>query len=100
MAIDEASRHQLYRTLEEKIGAESAATLMGLLPPVGWADVATKRDLVQLEIRLDLKLEKLESQLGERLESTLRAQAFKFMTFVTVLVVGVATIALGIARLR
>jgi hypothetical protein len=30
---------------------------MELLPPVGWADVATKHDLVLLETRIDAKLE-------------------------------------------
>lgn len=48
MAIDERARHELHRKLEEVLGAEEAATLMAHLPPVGWADVATKQDLAQL----------------------------------------------------
>lgn len=52
MTISEQSRHELYRRLEETLGAEAAATLMEHLPPVGWADVATKRDLDVLEHRL------------------------------------------------
>ena len=48
MAIDERARHQLYLRLEEHLGAEAATTLMEHLPPVGWADVATKRDLDHL----------------------------------------------------
>jgi hypothetical protein len=45
MMIDERSRHALYLRLEEVLGAEEAETLMEHLPPVGWADVATTRDL-------------------------------------------------------
>jgi hypothetical protein len=45
MATSEASRHALHNRLDEVLGAGEAATLMGYLPPVGWADVATKRDL-------------------------------------------------------
>ena len=52
MAITEESRHRLYQALEDKIGREHATTLMEQLPPVGWADVATKRDLDALETRL------------------------------------------------
>ncbi|HEV7862972.1 MAG TPA: hypothetical protein VGR20_09735 [Acidimicrobiia bacterium] len=48
MAIDERARHQLYLRLEEHLGAEAATTLMEHLPPTGWADVATKRDLDHL----------------------------------------------------
>jgi hypothetical protein len=44
MAIDEASRHRLFQRLEEVLGTDEAATLMEHLPPVGWADVATKRE--------------------------------------------------------
>jgi hypothetical protein len=45
MAISEESRHHLYQRLEEVLGPAPAATLMEHLPPVGWADVATKQDL-------------------------------------------------------
>ena len=45
MAISEESRHRMYGRLEEVLGVEEAATMMAHLPPVGWADVATKRDL-------------------------------------------------------
>jgi hypothetical protein len=55
VAITEQSRHQLYKHLEELMGADDAATLMGHLPPVGWADVATRRDLDAMEQRLRLE---------------------------------------------
>jgi hypothetical protein len=48
MALDERARHQLYLRLEEHLGPEAAATLMERLPPTGWAEVATKRDLDHL----------------------------------------------------
>ena len=56
MSITEASRHQLYVRLEKILGPEEATILMEHLPPVGWADVATKRDLDHLgsELRGDL----------------------------------------------
>ena len=39
------------------LGGDEGITLMELLPPVGWADVATKQDLAMLETRIDAKLE-------------------------------------------
>ena len=50
MAITDEARNRLYNTLREKLGAEDATTMMELLPPVGWADVATKRDLDHLAL--------------------------------------------------
>lgn len=35
---------------------------MNLLPPVGWADVATKQDLAHLEQHLEGRLDKLEGR--------------------------------------
>jgi hypothetical protein len=52
MPVDERSRHSLYLRLEEILGPQDATTLMEHLPPVGWADVATKRDLDHLAERL------------------------------------------------
>jgi len=48
MTISEQSRHAMYVQLESVLGQEAALILMEHLPPVGWADVATKRDLDQL----------------------------------------------------
>jgi hypothetical protein len=45
MPVTEHERHQLFSWFEEHLGSERAATLMSLLPPVGWGDVATRRDL-------------------------------------------------------
>jgi len=59
MSIDEQSRHRLFARLEEVLGAEEATTLMDHLPPVGWADVATKRDLDQLAIVTKRDLDQL-----------------------------------------
>jgi hypothetical protein len=44
--------------------------IMSLLPPVGWADVATKQDLRGLEAKLEVKMEAMESRLNERIIRT------------------------------
>lgn len=49
MTISEQDRHTLHTRLDEILGEEEASTLMAHLPPVGWADVATKADLQVLE---------------------------------------------------
>lgn len=57
MAISDETRYQLHQRLDEVLGPDEAATLMAHLPPVGWADVATKRDLDHLVTVFDAKLE-------------------------------------------
>src|SRR5699024_10887144 len=47
MSITEAERHQLYQRLENVLGSDEAAILMEHLPPVGWADVATRSSIEQ-----------------------------------------------------
>ena len=67
---------------------------MELLPPVGWADVATKHDLLPIERRLDgvdERLARLEQRLDEATRE-IRAQTWKLMTLV-VAVVGVVVAA-------
>jgi hypothetical protein len=60
LTITEFDRHRLHRALEVAIGAEEAATLMEHLPPVGWADVATKRDLDHLHALTTRDLDKAQ----------------------------------------
>ncbi len=68
MVVDERSRHELYRRLEEVLGPDAATTLIEHLPPVGWADVATRNDLAGLEQRMDLRLARVEERLEARFE--------------------------------
>jgi hypothetical protein len=56
MAVSEYDRTQLFVWFEEHMGKERATTMMNLLPPVGWGDVATRRDLDLLEERIEAKL--------------------------------------------
>jgi hypothetical protein len=52
----EEDRYDMHRGLEETLGTKRAATLMEHLPPVGWADVATKRDLDMLHLGIKAEL--------------------------------------------
>ncbi len=70
MAVSESDRHELYQQLERKIGKGPTETMMALLPPVGWADVATRHDLEQLEARIEAKMEAMESRINERIVRT------------------------------
>jgi hypothetical protein len=65
-AITEETRHRLFKRLEGVLGEEDATVLMEHLPPVGWADVATRRDLDVLELRFEAKLERSLRELEHR----------------------------------
>jgi hypothetical protein len=108
MAIDERARHQLYLRLEEHLGAEAASTLMEHLPPTGWADVATKRDLDQATALLKADLDQytallkgdlgaFKAELEKSIERT-RADLLKTISTHTVAIVFtmVATILAGL----
>lgn len=77
MVVDERSRHELYRRLEEVLGPDAATTLIEHLPPVGWADVATRHDLAGLEQRIDLRFERVEERF-ERVEERIKAAMSEF----------------------
>ena len=59
MTITDADRHRLYDALVATLGEQEAAILMEHLPPVGWADVATKTDLDHLRAATKADLENL-----------------------------------------
>src|SRR5262245_6445980 len=71
MSVSEHDRHQLFTWFEEHMGSERAVTMMNMLPPTGWGDVATRRDLELLEARIDAKFDQFEARLEARLEAKL-----------------------------
>ena len=95
MASGERERRELQEALVGTIGPDPADTLLGYLPPVGWADVATKRDLDHFANQLRLEMTEMKTDLrGEiaavrsDLEHALRTQ---LIATVTLLVAIVAT---------
>lgn len=76
MSVMERRRHALREWVKQSGDEEVAETLMDLLPPVGWADVATKRDLDVMGGELRAELGKGLSDLRADLQRDLRLQAF------------------------
>ncbi|MGH9280151.1 MAG: hypothetical protein ACRD12_18885 [Acidimicrobiales bacterium] len=111
--VDDAARRDLFEALEHQLGPGPATTLMELLPPVGWADVARQSDLVALrgeiaqqgaalrtemaDLRVELKTEMaaLRSELDARFD---RQYAKLVLTFVP-MVFGTAGLVLAAAKL-
>ena len=78
--ISEDDRYDMHRGLEEVLGAKRAATLMEHLPPVGWADVATKRDLDHMHEVFNRDLDVLRLEWRADLSEGLRRQLQWFVT--------------------
>jgi hypothetical protein len=81
VAIDERTRHEMYLGLEDKLGTAVADALMQHLPPVGWADVATKHDLEQLEARIELRFDHVEARLRDHLDARIHAEINRLLLF-------------------
>jgi hypothetical protein len=57
MTLDERTRHALHLRLDEVVGPEHAAAMMTAYDrPFEWGELATKRDLLDLEERLMLRV--------------------------------------------
>ena len=62
MAVNERSRRMLYDRLEEVLGVGHGDALMEYLPPIGWADVATRRDVDQLAAEMTHRFERVDDR--------------------------------------
>jgi hypothetical protein len=85
MSVDERNRLQLAEAAKRVLGAEEGITLMELLPPVGWADVATKQDLVllkhdlvALDQRIDARFERMDARF-DRIDARFETQEYKIL---------------------
>ena len=61
----ERSRHQLYEEMKEALSVESAHELLAYLPPVGWADVATKADVGMIRNKMDALRAEMRGETAE-----------------------------------
>jgi hypothetical protein len=68
MSVTDDERNKLYVWFEEHMGSERAAIMMRVLPPVGWNDIATRRDLDHLGDRLDARIDGLDVKLDARID--------------------------------
>ena len=70
MTITDADRHRLYDALVATLGEQEAAILMEHLPPVGWADVATKTDLEHLRAATKADIDGLRAEMNSGFVAT------------------------------
>ena len=114
--VSDQDRRELYEALERRLGGGPAATMMELLPPVGWADVARQSDLVALrgeiaEVRGELRGEmaelrgemsglraELKGEMAE-LRGEVKAQLPKLIAANIASMIGVAGLVLAAAKL-
>ncbi len=61
--VSDRDRHELYVALLDRLGQGPADTMMALLPPVGWAEVARASDLEALRIELRGEMAELRAEL-------------------------------------
>ncbi len=110
MVVDERSRHEMYRKLEEVLGPDAATTLIEHLPPGGWASVATKHDLAALEERMGLRVARVDesiktvsADLRATFEHELRSQTTIFQdnlrTQITTVLFALVSVVLTMAAL-
>ena len=109
MSIDERSRHALYLRLEDVLGPGEASTLMEHLPPVGWADVATKQDLDHLgeSLRHEMtsefravrqEMETMRHEIVGTLRFELAAQTRAMFIAIVTIVLTMAALTFALAR--
>lgn len=65
MSVDEGARFKLFESAQRQLGHDEAITLMEMLPPVVWSEVATKADLGVLGAEL-------RAEIADRSSSTVR----------------------------
>ena len=68
MTVSERTRHELYEAARHTFGDAAAETLMEMLPPIGWADVATKQDLIASEDKTGARISSVEERLNLRID--------------------------------
>tara|TARA_R100000306_G_C4355457_1_gene132478 strand:+ start:703 stop:996 length:294 start_codon:yes stop_codon:yes gene_type:complete len=97
VAISEHDRYELHKWLIDHAGEQVAETMMAHLPPTGWADVATKRDLELLAATMRGEMHELRGEMH-----LLRAEFHETLRVHLMVIVGlyVSTLGAVVAFLR
>jgi hypothetical protein len=103
LPVDERRRLQLADAAKRALGDDEGITLMELLPPVGWADVATKQDVALLQHDLLLVKQELLQELtlrDQRVDTRLERGFRQIMVTMTTLLVAAffATVLAAVLR--
>ncbi len=113
--VSDQDRRELYEALEAQLGRGPAATLMELLPPVGWSDLARQSDLVAVrgdiaEVRGEIgevrgEIAEVRGEIGEvrgelaKLNARIDGQIPKFIWANVPIVASVAGLVLAAGKL-
>jgi len=85
----------MQEALVNTIGPEPADTLMHYLPPVGWADVATKADLNAMETVLRAEIASLGSSVRGEFYQAMNIQTWRLVTAM----IAIQALAIGALKL-
>jgi len=99
--LSDHDRRQLFVALEESLGRGPAGTLMELLPPIGWADVARQSDLVAIRGEMSMlrgEIAELRGEMAE-LRGEVRAQVPRLVAANIGSMMGIAALVFAIAKL-
>jgi len=99
--VSDEDRRDLYEALERRLGPSPAGTLMELLPPVGWADVARQSDLVAVRGEMAQIRGEMSEIRGEiaKLSARIDGQIPRFIWANVPIVASVAGLVLAAAKL-
>jgi hypothetical protein len=95
--VSDQDRRDLYEALEQRLGPSAAGTLMELLPPVGWADVARQSDLTALRGEMVQLRGELKGEISE-LRAELKAQLPRLFAANIAAMGGIAGLVLAAAK--
>lgn len=95
--VSDHDRRNLYEALERQLGGGPAATMMELLPPVGWADVARQSDLAAIRGEMAELRAELKGEIAE-LRGEIRAQLPKLITANIASMIGISGLVLAAAK--
>ena len=95
MTAEERERRLMQEALVNTIGPEPADTLMHYLPPVGWADVATKADLNAMETVLRAEIASLGSSVRGEFYQAMNIQTWRLVTAM----IAIQALAIGALKL-